>query len=107
MKTYDPDLKKQVVDECIQVGNIRLVARRHNLSPNTVNGWVKASRRRGSVEPLPRKASQRIAEAERRIEAMGEENSRLKRIVADKEVENAILRELLEKANPPRPTRWK
>jgi len=76
------------------------VARRHGLSKNTVHSWLQATRRNGSVIPLPKDKEQRLIEAENRLETLGRENDRLKRIVAEKELELAILRELRDQVNP-------
>ena len=99
-KRYDQEFKEQIIRECQEVGNAALVARRHGLSKNTVHNWLKASRRNGSVVPLPKNKEQRLREAERRLEELSRENDRLKRIVAEKELELAILKELRDLANP-------
>jgi len=96
-KRYDREFKEQVVRECQEVGNAALVARRHGLSKNTVHSWIQATRKTGSVVPLPRNEGQRIIEVESRLETLGQENDLLKRIVAEKELELAILRELRDK----------
>ena len=99
-KHYDQEFKEQIVRECQEVGNVALVARRHGLSKNTVHNWLKATRRNGSVVPLPKNKEQRLKEAEKRLEALSQENDQLKRIVAEKELELAILKELRDLANP-------
>lgn len=99
-KRYDQEFKEQIIRECQEVGNAALVARRHGLSKNTVHNWLKTSRRNGSVVPLPKNKEQRLREAERRLEELSRENDRLKRIVAEKELELAILKELRDLANP-------
>lgn len=100
MKRYDAAFKEQVINECLEVGNIALVARRHGLSKNTGHSWIAVSRRTGSVRPLPRNKDARMSDLEKRVEALGAENERLKRIVAEKELELAILRELRDRVNP-------
>jgi transposase-like protein len=50
---YDDIFKEEILNECREVGNASIVARRHNISRDTVYGWVKASKKRGSVVPLP------------------------------------------------------
>jgi len=66
----------------------------------TIHNWLKATRRNGSVVPLPKNKEQRLKEAEKRLEALSQENDQLKRIVAEKELELAILRELRDLINP-------
>jgi len=99
-KHYDQEFKEQIIRECQEVGNAALVARRHGLSKNTVHSWLQASRRNGSIVPLPKNKEQRLIEVENRLETLGRENERLKRIVAEKELELAILRELRDMVNP-------
>lgn len=99
-KQYNNDLKEKIVKECQEIGNVALVARKYEISPNTIYTWITKTRKRGTVIPLPRAEQQRIAELERRIETIGTENDRLKRIVAEKELELSILRELRDKPNP-------
>ncbi len=97
---YEQEFKEQIVRECQEVGNIALVARRHGISKNTVHGWVRATRKNGSTVPLPRREKERFIEIEKRLESLGQENDQLKKIVAEKELELAILRELRDKVNP-------
>jgi transposase-like protein len=99
-KRYEPEFKEQIVRECQEVGNAALVARNHGISRYTINNWVSASRKRGSVVALPRAIQERTSEMEHRLKALGAENDRLKRIVAEKELELAILRELRDRVNP-------
>ena len=97
---HDAVFRKQIVDECEAVGNIALVARRHGLSRGTVDRWIRQQRTSGTQKTLPKDARGKIAEMNREMRRLGSENMVLRRLVADKDVENAILRELLEKASP-------
>ena len=100
MKQYSQELKEQVINECREVGNIALVARRHEVSRFTVYSWMRAGRKNGCVKPLPKARDPRVRELEKRLEAVSTENDRLKRLVAEKELELAILKELTTKVNP-------
>jgi transposase-like protein len=100
VRQYSTEFKDQIVKECQEVNNISLVARRHGISKDTVGGWVRAARKRGSTAPLPRDKTQRVDELESRIESISAENDQLKKLVAEKELELAILRELRDKTNP-------
>ena len=99
-KRYSDDFKQQVIDECRQMGNVALVARRHQLSKSTVYGWMRTVRQQGSVKALPKNENKRYQEVVRRLEDISTENDQLKRIVAEKELELAVLRELRELQNP-------
>jgi transposase-like protein len=99
-RQYTNEFKAQVLKEVQEVGNAALVARRYELSKNTVYTWMRAARRRGSTEALSRNLQSRTSELEKRLEEVSSENDQLKRIVAEKELELAILRELRDKTNP-------
>jgi transposase-like protein len=99
-RQYTNEFKAQVLKEVQEVGNAALVARRYELSKNTVYTWMRAARRRGSTEVLSRNLQSRTSELEKRLEEVSSENDQLKRIVAEKELELAILRELRDKTNP-------
>jgi len=47
--TYSDELKEQVVHECQQIGNISLVARRHEISKPTFYSCVNKYKKTGSV----------------------------------------------------------
>jgi hypothetical protein len=61
---------------------------------------MRAERKRGSTVPLPRNQPKRLKEVEKRLGRISEENDRLKRIVAEKELEFAVLRDLRDTTNP-------
>lgn len=100
MKQYSNEFKEQVLAECEQVGNVALVARRHQISENTIYTWIKNRRKNGSVKALPDLKVQRLEEIERRLKLVSTENDQLKRLLAEKELELAILRELRDRVNP-------
>ena len=94
------EFKQQILKECNEVGNVALVARRHNISASTVHTWRKVASKQGRVGPLPRETAARLKELENRLKKTATENTTLKRIVAEKELELAILREMRDLANP-------
>lgn len=94
------EFRKRIVEECFEVGNVSLVCRRHGLSPGTVYRWVRKQKTTGSPESLPRETQEKMSEMSSRVKHLSGENAILKKVVAEKEVEIAILRELLEKVNP-------
>jgi transposase-like protein len=100
MRQYSEEFKEQILAECQEVGNIALVARRHQISENTIYTWIRNKRKNGSVKPLPKSERQRLEELEKRLKAISTENDRLKRLLGEKELELAILRELRDRVNP-------
>ena len=97
---YSDELKQQIIKECRQIGNTALVARRHNISSNTVYTWLKKARENGSVKTLPKDEKKQLKEFKKRVSKLGTENDQLKKLLAEKELELAILRELRDTVNP-------
>lgn len=103
-KQYSEDFKEQLIKECQEVQNVALVARRHGISPNTIHTWIRKFKKNGSVNPLPKNEARRILEIEKRLENIGKENNTLKKLLGEKELELAVLRDLRDKLNPLSPT---
>lgn len=40
MRQYTDEFKEQILAECQEVGNVALVARRHQISENTIYTWI-------------------------------------------------------------------
>ena len=97
---YSDELKQQIIKECRQIGNTALVARRHNISSNTVYTWLKKARENGSIKTLPKDEKKQLKEFKKRVSKLGTENDQLKKLLAEKELELAILRELRDTVNP-------
>ena len=97
---YSDELKQQIIKECRQIGNTALVARRHNISSNTVYTWLKKARENGSVKTLPKDEKKQLKEFKKRVSKLGTENDQLKKLLAEKTLELAILRELRDTVNP-------
>lgn len=62
--------------------------------------WIKKEKEQGTNQPLPKNTQEMLSEMSSRLRDLGNENVILKRLVAEKDVENAILKELLDKVNP-------
>ena len=99
-KQFSNELKQKVIEECQKIGNTALVARKYDIADNTVYSWIAKSRKKGNLQPMPQNKERRTIELEKRLATISTENDRLKRLVAEKELELAILRELRDKVNP-------
>jgi protein subunit release factor A len=53
-KQYSDELKELIIKECQETGNVALVARRHEMSPNTIHTWLSKYRKNGSVKTMPK-----------------------------------------------------
>ncbi len=99
-RNYSHEFKEQILKECREVGNVALVARRHNISANTIHTWRRKAKQTGSTVPLPADEAKRIQELEARLSRISTENDRLKRIVAEKELQITILEAVNDSRNP-------
>ncbi len=99
-KTYSDEFKEQVIQECYEVGNIAVVARRHDLSKSIVYTWMNKKKKHGSTKALSKDKDKRLKELNDRLESATKENDQLKKIVAEKELELTILRDLRDRVNP-------
>ncbi|WP_445304417.1 transposase [Niallia sp. FSL W8-1348] len=91
---HSKDFKLQVVKEATETGNNSLVARRYELNPNMVSRWIREYKdgKYGEVDVavLPDLDSKELSK----------ENEKLKIILGEKDLEIAILRDLIKKKNP-------
>ena len=99
-KRYPEELKEKVLKECQEIGNVALVARRYEISKNTIYAWQRNARKNGSTKQLPRNQVNKAKEMAKRLEQTSTENFQLKKLLAEKERELAILRELRDTADP-------
>jgi transposase len=73
MTTYSTDLRERVVRAYEKgEGSIRQLARRYEVSKNTVQAWLDLKRRTGAVTPLPAKGGSvsQLSGFEEQLEAM-------------------------------------
>ena len=99
-RTYSEEFKQQVLKECQELGNTALVARRYEISKNTIYSWQRQVKKNGSAKPLSRDQREKVKEITDRLENVSTENYQLKKLLAEKELELAILRDLRDKADP-------
>jgi transposase-like protein len=99
-RQYSDEFKEKIIQECQEVGNVALVARRYEISPNTIHTWLRKYRQLGTVRSLKRGELANVKAMSEQLKKVSTENDRLKRLVAEKELEIAILRDLLDTVNP-------
>ncbi|GMB10139.1 transposase [Thermolongibacillus altinsuensis] len=100
-RKHSKEFKLQVVKEALEVGNKALVARKYELSPNLVQRWVKAY----EEGQLGQEIVSSPSSAE--IKRLEEENEQLKKLLGEKDLEIAILRDLIKKKNLHLLKNWK
>lgn len=85
MRKFSPELKKQVISEAKEVGNVAAVARKHGISNPTIHSWIRKS---GQIDA--------------KISSESSNKSNLKKLekeLADHRLEIEILKDLLKKTN--------
>lgn len=92
-RKHSEEFKRQVVQEAIETGNKALVARRHQLSPNLVHKWMNAFQEDNDFSIGETISSSVMKQVEK-------ENDQLKKLLGEKDLEIAILRDVLKKKNP-------
>ncbi|EPY2276942.1 transposase [Clostridium sporogenes] len=101
-RSYTKELKESILNEVKEVGNVSLVARKHGISQSTIRTWIKNSKEKDNIKIKPgRKA---LIEGEndfkKEITEITQENDTLKKILGEKDLEIAILKDLIKKASP-------
>ena len=90
---FSTEFKNQIVKEVEETGNATLVARKHDLVAGTVTRWVRESKKYNKLNnPLNQNYNIKAASVEL-------ENDQLKKLLGEKDLEIAILRDLLKKTN--------
>lgn len=101
-KTYTKELKEEILREVKEVGNVSLVSRRHGISKSTIFTWIRDSNNKDEIKVKPwRKALiEGDKELENELTEVTKENDQLKKLLGEKDLEIAILRDLIKKSNP-------
>ena len=93
-KRYSKEFKLQIIKDALETNNTALVARRYDLNANMVHRWIREyhNGHYGNVDVavLPDIDAKKLTS----------ENDQLKKLLGEKDLEIAILRDLLKKANP-------
>jgi transposase-like protein len=92
----------QVVKEAIEVGNAALVARKYEILEKRVQTWVREYKAGNLGEGQPIEQVERLDT--KKIEG---ENEKLKGLLGEKDLEIAILRDLVKKKAPHLLKGWK
>jgi transposase-like protein len=86
-RRFTDEFKQQIIREAKETRNCALVARNHALSPSQVAKWV-----RETDYPVPEGIP-----LTKETKELVKQNNMLKKLLAEKELENAILQDLLKK----------
>ncbi|HHV78425.1 MAG TPA: transposase [Firmicutes bacterium] len=95
-RQFTREQKLQIVREVLETGSTSMVARRHNIRDSVISRWVRKFKELGGgAFDNARRGVEGRESAEYR--ALATENERLKRLLGEKDLEIAILRDLVKK----------
>lgn len=94
-RRYTEEQKLAVVREAVETGNCAVVGRRHGIAENLVSRWVRQFRALG--ESAFTGSTSGGSEDVRAYRALAFENERLKRLLGEKDLEIAVLKDLVKK----------
>lgn len=99
-RQFTAEQKMQIVREIVETGNVTLVARRNGIRDTVIRRWHEKYRQQGEAAfrkstDLAKPTSLETAE----MRALARENEQLKRLIGEKELELAIVRDLLKKTD--------
>jgi transposase-like protein len=97
-KAYSDEFKEQVLKEVEETGNVALVARNYSIPSTTINTWMKKIKNniKSSSSRGPKSRNFNSVNASKELE---KENDTLKKLLGEKDLEIAILKDLLKKTN--------
>jgi transposase len=104
---HSKEAKLKVIKEAISTGNVSIVARRYELSASLVSKWVRQYKKDGEAA-FNKEAGRQVAAPvlnEKEYFKLEKENEQLKKILGEKDLEVAILRDLIKKKSPLWPTK--
>ena len=94
-KTYSDEFKEQMLKEVAETGNVTLVARNHGIPSTTINTWIKKKSNNISARG-PQSSNFNSGNYSKEVE---KENEKLKKLLGEKDLEIAILKDLFKKTN--------
>jgi len=95
------EMRVQIVKEALSGIKVAVLARKYDVSPKSINNWVREYRDKIGEEEIPA-ADAHIQEL-KRLQEIEEKYNKAVKVLGEKELEIEILRELLKKKNPAYP----
>ena len=100
-KNYTKEFKESELNEVRETNNVAQEARRHELSTKTIYAWRKqASTRAWDVTDGTAKKIASYTPTDQEFKQVERENNQLKQLLGEKDLEIALLREVLKKSQP-------
>ncbi|MFE5324765.1 transposase [Paenibacillus sp. NPDC056579] len=98
------EVRYKVAQEALAGIKVGVLARKYDISPKTVRNWVKEFQETFGADAVPT-IDERVNDAKRLAE-MEDKYDKAMKALGEKELELAILRELVKKTNPASMTSW-
>lgn len=100
-KRYPKEFKDQMIQEAAETGNVAQVAKRHEISPKTLYRWISQSKHKAWQHTSNgAKKTAVYVPSNQEFKQLEKENNQLKKLLGEKDLEIAILRDLIKKKNP-------
>lgn len=93
--------RDKVAIEALSGIKVGVLARRYEVSPSTINGWVRDYREENGDQDYPFPVEQ--ADELKRLLEIEQKYTKAMKMLGEKELENEILRDLLKKPTPAYP----
>lgn len=100
-KIYTKEMKESILKEIEETGNVAQVSRHHEISVKTLYAWRNQAKHKDWKATSANAVNTRtyIPNAQE-FKSLEKENQKLKTVLGEKDLEIAILRDVLKKANP-------
>lgn len=102
-RSYPKEFKEQIIKEVQEIGSVYQVAKRHDIAPTTIYGWIKAKNTNHKAWDETPGTAKRMSEyipSSKEFKELESENTKLKELLGEKDLELSILRDLIKKKNP-------
>lgn len=105
-RRYPKELKEQILREAEEVGNAVPVAKKHGIDVKVIYRWKKESKHKawGNAPSDAKKVTEYLP-SPKEFHQLEAENEKLKSLLGEKDLEIAIMRDLLKKRLPGFPTK--
>ena len=100
-KRYPKEFKDQLVQETAEIGNAAQVAKRHEVNLKSLYRWISQSKHKAwQTTSAKAKKTAVYIPSHQEFKQLENENDKLKKILGEKDLEIAILRDLVKKQTP-------
>lgn len=107
-RRFTIEFKQQVIQEAKEAGNASQVARRHHINPKLLYRWMEqAEHSDWQHTESSSKTIKTYTPSPQEFRSLEGQNKQLKELLGEKDLEIAVLRDLLKKQNPAYRTKLK